>query len=328
MEQRSAQPTQHPSEPYAPHEAYGPYESSEGYESYEAYEPYGGYGPPAAQGGSQTTEPYQGHEPRGSYVPSRGAVHGHRGDGAHHGQQRTVEGDGRMRADARLMEYTRLRGDAGETAERAASAHPAGDRAVRPRRSPRLPRPAAPAAASAAVAPHAPAEAGRGGAARPGGHRPADAPEGARGGAPGRSRGRLPAPRLTGLGVGVFASLLMVGFGAAFGALAALLPGGAPAFYGGAYVLVCVAAGLWVRPAELFAAPVATPLAYAVGLFFLGGSGHGFTGLLQDAFTGLALHAAWLYVGTLITGLLVLVRRVGLALERRRRRRSRASEAH
>ncbi|WP_207730273.1 DUF6542 domain-containing protein, partial [Streptomyces albus] len=133
----------------------------------------------------------------------------------------------------------------------------------------------------------------------------------------GQRRGRLPAPRLTGLGVGVFSSLLM----AAFGGLSGLLPGGAPGFYGSVFVLVCAAAALWVRPAELFAAPVAVPLAYTVGQLCAGGPGDGVTGMLQNLFTSLALHAVWLYAGTLLAVLLVLVRKTVLMVRRRRQRR-------
>ncbi|WP_181861029.1 DUF6542 domain-containing protein [Streptomyces diacarni] len=191
---------------------------------------------------------------------------------------------------------------------------------VRIRRRPRLPRPAAAPSSS----PPPPPPSGRGGTQgdRPSAHRPAPSGEGAPAGARGALRGRRPAPRLTGLGVGVFAMLLM----AAFGALVGLLPSGVPVAYGSAFVLVCVAAALWVRPAELFAAPVAMPLAYTVGLFLVGGSGKGVAGLLQDVFTGLALHAVWLYAGTLLAGLIVLVRKTKLALERRRRRRAKAPQ--
>ncbi|OEV23655.1 hypothetical protein AN220_23345, partial [Streptomyces nanshensis] len=127
-------------------------------------------------------------------------------------------------------------------------------------------------------------------------------------------RGAAPsAPRLTGLGVGVFATLLMV----LIGGLVALLPGGAPAFYGIGFVLVSMAAAVWVRPTELFTAPVAVPLAYTAGLFFAGGAGDGVTGVLQNVFTELAVHAGWLYAGTLAAALIALVRRTALALEQR-----------
>lgn len=94
----------------------------------------------------------------------------------------------------------------------------------------------------------------------------------------------------------------------------------APAFYGTVFVLVCFATALWVRPRELFAAPVAVPLAYTTGLFFAGGPGDGVSGVLTDVFTGLALHAAWLYAGTLVAALVVLLRWAALSVLRRRRR--------
>ncbi|MGP3985317.1 DUF6542 domain-containing protein [Streptomyces sp. 3N207] len=131
------------------------------------------------------------------------------------------------------------------------------------------------------------------------------------------ARGGLPTPRLTGLGVGVFASLLMV----LLGGLVSLMPGGAPAFYGIGFVLVAMGTAVWVRPADLLAAPIAAPLAYTAGLFFAGGSGDGFTGVLQNVFTGLALHAVWLYAGTLAAVVIVLVRKAALGLEQRRARR-------
>jgi hypothetical protein len=127
----------------------------------------------------------------------------------------------------------------------------------------------------------------------------------------------MPAPRLTALGTGVFAGLLMMLFGWLEGALF----DGAPAFYGVLFVLVCVAGALWIRPAELYAAPVIAPLAYTVGLFFAGGAGEGVTGVLQHVFTSLALHAAWLYTGTLTAALVVLVRKAVLTVQRRRQRR-------
>ncbi|MGI5349087.1 DUF6542 domain-containing protein [Streptomyces sp. CA-250714] len=212
------------------------------------------------------------------------------------------------------------------------------------RRSPRLPHPAAPAPPAAAASrasgqaqataqarPAAPGAAPARGAApqAPGRQRAsrrgtARQARGAQGAAPrtadGRRRGardRLPTPRLTGLGVGVFASLLMV----LLGGLVSLLPGGAPAFYGIGFVLVAMAAAVWVRPTELFAAPIAAPLAYTIGLFFAGGTGDGFTGVLQNVFTGLALHAGWLYAGTLAAALIGLIRKAALSLQERRSRR-------
>ncbi|MDJ1134658.1 DUF6542 domain-containing protein [Streptomyces iconiensis] len=201
-------------------------------------------------------------------------------------------------------------------------------RPERPDGEPRLPAPARTAGAP---------DPGRrrGGGDRPDGRDPSDrrdrrdrgnrprASEGARDPGPGKRRpvrttgpslSRLPAPRLTGLGTGVFATLLMI----AAGGLEGLLFDGAPAFYGTVFVLVCVASALWVRPRELFAAPVAAPLAYTIGQFFAGGPGDGVSGVLQNVFTSLALHAVWLYAGTLTAALLVLTRKAVLGVLRRR----------
>ncbi|MFE9384653.1 DUF6542 domain-containing protein [Streptomyces sp. NPDC007025] len=189
------------------------------------------------------------------------------------------------------------------------------------RQSPRLPHPAAPAPAPASPgrrkrAQARPSAPPRGTSRRGAGKQAGGRQRAARSGA--ARRGAAPsAPRLTGLGVGVFATLLMV----LIGGLVALLPGGAPAFYGIGFVLVSMAAAVWVRPTELFTAPVAVPLAYTAGLFFAGGAGDGVTGVLQNVFTGLAVHAGWLYAGTLAAALIALVRRTALALEQRRTRR-------
>ncbi|MBO8202419.1 hypothetical protein JW613_29650 [Streptomyces smyrnaeus] len=198
------------------------------------------------------------------------------------------------------------------------------------RHSPRLPHLAAPAPADpgAQAQAHAPAQAGpsagasgaasraaprRAASRQPADRRSTDRQSADRKRTPRRGTARQ-APRLTGLGVGVFASLLMV----LLGGLVSLMPGGAPAFYGIGFLLVAMAAAVWVRPAELFAAPVAAPLAYTIGLFFAGGTGDGFTGVLQNVFTGLALHAVWLYAGTLAAAAIALIRKGALSLERRR----------
>ncbi|MFG3252684.1 DUF6542 domain-containing protein [Streptomyces sp. NPDC048172] len=126
---------------------------------------------------------------------------------------------------------------------------------------------------------------------------------------------KLPAPRLTGLGAGVFAGVLM----ALWGWLDSLLFDASADVYGVFFVLVCVASALWVRPAELYAAPVAAPLAFTLGLFCVGGPGDGIAGQLQNVFTNLALHAGWLYGGTITAAVLVLARRVALNAIRRNR---------
>lgn len=129
---------------------------------------------------------------------------------------------------------------------------------------------------------------------------------------------RFPTPRLTGLGTGLLASVAMLGFGC----LDSLLFSGSPATYGVSFLLVCVGCGLWVRPAELFTAPVAAPIAFAIGAVPISDGTDGLGGLAVGVFTSLSLHASWLYAGTLLTALLVMVRRVAL-ISRRRRRQSR-----
>ncbi|WP_181764394.1 DUF6542 domain-containing protein [Streptomyces albidus (ex Kaewkla and Franco 2022)] len=128
----------------------------------------------------------------------------------------------------------------------------------------------------------------------------------------------LPRARLTALGTGLLAVLLMV----LAGVLDRLLLSNSMPAYGSAFVLVCVACASWVRPADLFTAPVAAPLAFTAGLAFIsGGAGtEGFMGHLTSLFPALAVNAVWLYGGTLIAGLIVLVRKVGLIVQRSRAR--------
>lgn len=128
---------------------------------------------------------------------------------------------------------------------------------------------------------------------------------------------RLPRPRLTALGVGVLAVALML----LLGALDALLLSGHRTSYGVCFLMVSAAAACWVRPADLFAPPVAAPLAFTAGLLFVSPGAGGFGGLLMGLFTGLSLQAVWVYGGTLLAGVIVLVRRV-LYVSRRRAERA------
>lgn len=126
---------------------------------------------------------------------------------------------------------------------------------------------------------------------------------------------RLPQaqPRLTGLGTG----LLTVVVAVAGGALDALLVDGPGVFFGLVFVAVCVAAGLYVRPYDLVAAPIAAPIAFATAIALTGDdNGGGFVGHLLGMFTGLALLTGWLYTGTLLAAAIVGVR----ALQRSSRR--------
>jgi hypothetical protein len=129
-------------------------------------------------------------------------------------------------------------------------------------------------------------------------------PGGGAAGAGGAIHGpRLTRVRLTGLGAGLFGAAVM----SALGGLIALL-GGAGAVYGVLYLLVCGATALWVRRADLLAAPVAAPIAFTAGLLPLA-DGDGFLGTLTGLVTALAGQAVWLYAGTALAGVTVLLRR-------------------
>ncbi|MEU8030894.1 DUF6542 domain-containing protein [Streptomyces sp. NPDC049099] len=153
---------------------------------------------------------------------------------------------------------------------------------------------------------------------RPGGGRPGP---GAR--RPGRQRTTrpaspgplLPGPRLTGLGSGLFCAVLMF----LLGCLDSLLFGGALTVYGVLFLPVCVLTALWVRAGDVLTAPVVVPIAFAVGLLPVADGSGGLLGRLMGLFTGLATQAGWLYGGTLVAGVIVLVRRVRWVRWRRRR---------
>ncbi|MBH5336783.1 hypothetical protein IHE55_19215 [Streptomyces pactum] len=128
---------------------------------------------------------------------------------------------------------------------------------------------------------------------------------------------RLPSPRLTGFGAGLLAVLAMV----TIGCLDALLLSGSPAVYGVLYLLVCAVCGLFVRPADLAMAPVVVPIAFLLGLVPINDGEKGVGSQAMGVFTTLSLHAGWLYAGTLLAGLIVLVRRAAPASRRRARPR-------
>ncbi|GAA1137337.1 MULTISPECIES: DUF6542 domain-containing protein [Streptomyces violaceusniger group] len=137
-----------------------------------------------------------------------------------------------------------------------------------------------------------------------------------------RARGlSLPDPRLTGLGAGLLTTLTMLGIGC----LDALLLSGSPAVYSVLFLPACAACALWVRPADLLAAPVTAPLAYTVGLLPINEGSAGFSGQAVGVFTALSLQAGWLYAGTLLTVVIVLVRRAVQVTRRRRQQRPRPS---
>ncbi|MFD1663930.1 DUF6542 domain-containing protein [Streptomyces calvus] len=118
---------------------------------------------------------------------------------------------------------------------------------------------------------------------------------------------RLPNPRLTGLGGGLFCALLML----LLGLLTAALFGGSQTVYGVLFLPVCALTAVWLREGDLLTAPVVVPIAFAVGLVPVADDGGGGTfGGLMGLVTGLATQAGWLYGGTLVAGVIVIARRV------------------
>ncbi|MEU6196401.1 DUF6542 domain-containing protein [Streptomyces sp. NPDC047061] len=139
--------------------------------------------------------------------------------------------------------------------------------------------------------------------------------------APGRSRpapvagpARLPGPRLTGLGCGLFcmAAMFLLGF------LDDLLFGASLTVYGVLFLPVSALSALWVRGGDLLTAPVVVPIAFAVGLLAVADGGGGFLGGVMGLVTALSTQAGWLYGGTLIAGVIVIVRRIRMVRRRRR----------
>lgn len=133
-----------------------------------------------------------------------------------------------------------------------------------------------------------------------------------------RTGRRLPRPRLTGLGGGLFACAAML--------LAAgicwLLFDSSLFAYGLLFLPVAAATAVWVRPADLVTAPVSVPIAFAAGVWPVSGGSGGFGGELMGVVSALSLHAGWLYAGTLVAALIALVRRAALSGRRRAARRS------
>ncbi|WP_432057191.1 DUF6542 domain-containing protein [Streptomyces sp. bgisy022] len=127
---------------------------------------------------------------------------------------------------------------------------------------------------------------------------------------------RLPDPRLTGLGGGLFCGLVMLVLGLIDAALFA-----SQTAYGVLFLPVSALTALWVRRGDLLTAPVVVPIAFAVGLVPLVDT-DGTGGAVMGMVTGLATQAGWLYGGTLIAGTIALVRRVRMIRRRNARNRS------
>ncbi|MEU0163015.1 DUF6542 domain-containing protein [Streptomyces sp. NPDC006261] len=125
---------------------------------------------------------------------------------------------------------------------------------------------------------------------------------------------RFPDPRLTAIGAGLFASLSMF----VLACLDRLLFDSSEIVYGLLFLLVSALTALWVRPADLVTAPISVPIAFALGIFPISGGAGGFGGRTMALVTALAVHAGWLYGGTLIAGLIATVRKVRCLRARRR----------
>ncbi|WP_369261740.1 DUF6542 domain-containing protein [Streptomyces sp. R35] len=135
---------------------------------------------------------------------------------------------------------------------------------------------------------------------------------------------RMPNPRLTGLGSGLFCGASMF----ALGCLDQLLFGASPTVYGVLFLPVCALTAVWVRRGDLVTAPVVVPIAFAFGLLPVADdSGGGVGGHAMGLVTALALQAGWLYGGTLVAGLIVTVRKVRLMSRRAAQRRAQAAAA-
>ncbi|MCC9709428.1 hypothetical protein E4N62_31745 [Streptomyces sp. MNU76] len=134
---------------------------------------------------------------------------------------------------------------------------------------------------------------------------------------------RMPEPRLTGLGCGLFCGVSMF----VLAGLDRLLLGSSATVYGVLFLLVSALGAGWVRRGDLASAPVVVPIAYAVGLPLLAEGEGGLGGHLMALVTALAMQAGWLYGGTLVAGVIVTVRKLRL-MSRRAAERDRPPSDH
>ncbi|QNE75189.1 hypothetical protein F0344_11755 [Streptomyces finlayi] len=134
---------------------------------------------------------------------------------------------------------------------------------------------------------------------------------------------KFPNPRLTGIGAGLFAALTMF----VLACLDRLLFGSSETVYGLLFLPVSALTALWVRPADLVTAPISVPIAFAVGVIPISGGSGGFGGQTMALVTALAVHAGWLYGGTLVAGLIASVRKVRHMRQRHLLRAAQAARA-
>ncbi|WP_158702335.1 DUF6542 domain-containing protein [Kitasatospora sp. MMS16-BH015] len=122
--------------------------------------------------------------------------------------------------------------------------------------------------------------------------------------------------RLTAVGTGVLA----VGGTLAVAAVDRLLFDGLGVLFGLGYVVVCFQVAVRVRPADLPAAPISGPIAFALALLLLGPvSASGITAQVVALASGLALRAGWLFTGTALAAAIVAARFVAQRRFRRGR---------
>ncbi|MFE4971853.1 DUF6542 domain-containing protein [Kitasatospora sp. NPDC056651] len=130
----------------------------------------------------------------------------------------------------------------------------------------------------------------------------------------GRGRGEEPSyggrrsgrpTRLTAVGTGVLAVLATL----AVAGLDRLLFDGLGWLFGLGYLVVCFQLAVRVRYADLLAAPISGPIAFALALLLLEPvNSSGVTAQVVSLATGLALRADWLFTGTGLAALIVLAR--------------------
>jgi hypothetical protein len=126
---------------------------------------------------------------------------------------------------------------------------------------------------------------------------------------PGRpTRPGRPAAKLTGFGAGVVGcATTLLG-----GVVNRMFSDDLGVFFGVVFVGASLAGALWVRHADLAAAPVCAPIAFALGVAVTGDDGGGgVLGHITATVTGLATLTGWLYAGTLVAAAVAAVRRFG-----------------
>ncbi|WP_327680322.1 DUF6542 domain-containing protein [Kitasatospora sp. NBC_00458] len=111
--------------------------------------------------------------------------------------------------------------------------------------------------------------------------------------------------RLTAVGTGVAALVATV----AVAGLDRLAFGGLGVLFGVGYLVVCFQLAVRVRFADLLAAPISGPIAFAVALLLFGPvTSSGVTAQVVALATNLATRAGWLFTGTGLAAVIVLAR--------------------